>query len=364
MVRKIVRRIALLLLFAGITIAVSGISAHAQIAPSIAVNPEKFELSLSRGETHAEVVKITNTGKDSLPIHLRPVRWEARDEVGGINFVSTPEDPSFDIARWMKLGKNDFILKPGETERVPVTITVPKNAEPGGKYGAMFIEPTLPEFYFSKDEPHVLPQIGVLFLVTIPVVSLEGQQAPSVAFEQLSVEGRSSALSGAFSRIASLFRQPLRAFAAQTPVSVDVLSRKASSFVLRVRNDGSTHVRPSGTVTVHNLFGAEIARAELPPTTILPGKIRQFPVKLESKNIPFLPQVVEQQLAFGRYTATVVLQGVGTEPLLKTLSYWIFPWQGLLVALATLGPLGFFAFRFRARFLAALRALTRGRPTP
>lgn len=340
----------------------SGVAVHAQIAPGIAVNPEKFELSLSGGETRTQIVKITNTGKDSLPIHLRPVRWEARDEVGGITFVSTPEDPSFDIAQWIALGKNDFILEPGKSERVSVTIAVPQNAEPGGKYGAVFIEPTLPDFYFSKNEPHVVPQIGVLFLIDIPVVGLEGGQVPSgIAIEQLSVEGRSSALSEAFSRIASLFRAPLRAFAAQAPVSIDVLSQKASSFVLRVRNDGITHIRPFGTVTVYNLFGSEVARAELPPTTILPGKVRKFPVTFTTQHIPLVPNFLEQQFALGRYSATVVLQGAGSEPVLKTLSYWVFPWQVLLIALLAFGPLGFVSFRSRARILAALRALTQGR---
>lgn len=337
--------------------------ARAQIAPSLAVHPEKFELSLSRGSVWSEALKITNTGREAMPIHLRAVRWEARDEIGGINFVSEPEDPSFDIIQWMTIGKNDFILEAGETERVPVTITVPQGAEPGGKYGALFIEPTLPEFYFSEGAPRVVPQIGVLFLIDIPLVGLEGALAPQVALEELGVEGRSTALSSAASRIASLFRYPLRAFAADAPVHVDVLSKTASSFVLRVRNDGITHVRPSGTVTVHNLIGSEVARAEIPPTTILPGKVRRFPVELASADRRLIPGFVEEQLGFGRYTATVVLEGIGEEPFLATLAYWIFPWQALLTLFVVAAPFGFFGYRFRGRIKAAFRALFRGRPS-
>jgi hypothetical protein len=296
-----------------------------------------------------------------MPVHLSLVRWDARDEVGGMNFFATPEDPSFDITQWITLGKNDFILEAGESEVVPLTISVPPNAEPGGKYGAIFVSPVFPEFYFAEGSPRVMPEIGVLVLLDVPLVGLEGQRvAPSVSVEEFAIEGRSAVFSEVASRLASMFRAPLQAFAAEPPVSVDVLTKTPSSFLLRVRNNGITHVRPSGTVTVHNLVGHEVARATLPPTTILPGKIRQLPITFEQTNRRFLPQIIEHQLALGRYTATVVLEGIGGEPLVATLAYWVFPWRGLLGLLLVFVPLGFGIFRFRSRLRDVARILFRG----
>jgi len=342
--------------------------ARAQVSPSLAISPEKFELSLSRGEIRDVEFRVANQSDVSLPIHLSTVRWDASDEVGGINFTSEPEDLSFDVAQWIVLGRNDFILEAGEAEKVEATIAVPKNAEPGGKYGAVFVTPTLPDFYFAKDAPRVLPQIGILFLIDIPVVGLEGQAiGPRPVFEEFAVGARSPVLSGIASRIASVFRAPLHAFAAEPPVSVDVLSGTASSFVLRVRNDGIAHIRPSGKIIIENALGIDVARADLAPTTILPGKIRRFDIALETADRPFLPGVIERQLALGRYRAIAVLEGVSlpgqeNEPILASIAYWIFPWQGLLFALVLFVPLGFFGYRSRVRLRAALRALFRGRP--
>jgi len=334
---------------------------YAQTAPSFAVYPEKFELALSRGEVRQEEIRITNLSAAALPLHLRAVRWEARDEVGGINFLDTPEDISFDIAQWLAVSSSDFIMEPQETRKLQVTLSVPKNAEPGGKYGAVFVEPTLPEFYFEPGAAKILPRVGILFLIDIPVAGLEGEpRITGASVEELGVEGRSLVLSQIASRITSFFSAPSTAFAAEPAVSVDVLSRTPSSFVLRVRNDGITHIRPSGKITIHNTFGATVAQALLAPTTILPHKVRIFPIAFSAGNIPVLPKFIEQQLAFGRYTATVVLTSEGAEPLVKKLAYWIFPWQGLLVFLLVAGPFLCVVWRFRKRVTTAVLVLLEG----
>jgi len=351
-------------LFISATFFFSAGVAHAQISPSLAVYPEKFEFPVSRSEVREEELRVTNTGEVPMPLRFRVVRWDAADEVGGINYFEEREDPSFDLVHWIALSGADVILEAKETRKISFTITVPQNAEPGGKYGAIFIEPTFPEFYFAEGATRVLPQIGVLLLLNVPAVGLEGELVPQVLVEEFAVSGRSPVLSQLASRVASLFRAPLSAFAAEPAVSIDVLSQTPSEMILRITNEGITHVRPQGRLSVHNTFGAVVAEAELAATTILPGKIRRYPVALAAGDIPLLPNVVERQLALGRYRATVVLEAGGEEPLVKTLSYWVFPWQGLLFIVLLLGPLGFAFYHFRVRFMMALRLVIRGRSQP
>lgn len=274
--------------------------ANAQVSPSLAVYPERIDLAVSRGEVREELLRITNLSDVVMPVRLRVVRWEAADEVGGINFLESAEDISFDIIQWIPLPASDIILEPGETRRIPITISVPQNAEPGGKYGAIFVEPAFPEFYFEEGAARVLPRLGILVLLDIPLLELDREARPVASVEEFSVQGRAAALSEIASRVASLFRAPLSAFAAEPAVSVDVLTKTPAELVVRIKNEGISHIRPAGTLTIHNTFGAKVAETEVPQTTILPGKIRRFPVAFEHKDLPLLPSFLERQLALGR----------------------------------------------------------------
>jgi len=331
----------------------SPLAVQAASAPSLAVFPDKFEWSLSRGQTRDGEIRVVNTSDLALPISFKMVRWDAQDEIGGMNFLETQEDLSFDITQWVDIEERDVILESGEQRDIAFTIFVPANAEPGGKYGAVFVEPVIPEIYFEGGEARVLPRVAILFLLDIPVVGLEGQVEQPLAIAEFSIEGRSSVLSGIASRLASLFREPSTAFAATPAVSVDMLSGAPSGFILRVRNDGITHIRPSGTVSVFNAFDVKIAAASLAPTTILPHKVRQFPVEFIRDNLPFVPSAVERQFALGEYKATVVLEGVGNQPFVTSFSYWVFPWQVFIAA----GIMIFALWLVRKRLIAALRVL-------
>ncbi|OHA47886.1 MAG: hypothetical protein A2806_02505 [Candidatus Terrybacteria bacterium RIFCSPHIGHO2_01_FULL_48_17] len=334
---------------------------NAQVSPSLAVFPEKFEFPVSRSEVREEELRVTNTGDVPIPLRFRLVRWDAADEVGGINYFEQKEDSSFDIIQWISFSEADVILEAKETRKIPFTITVPANAEPGGKYGAIFVEPAFPDFYFAEGATRVLPKIGILLLLNIPTADLEGEIMGATSVEEFTISGRSNVLSQAASRVVSLFRAPLSAFAAEPAVSVDVFSKTPSDLVLRIKNNGIAHLRPHGRLSVHNTFGAKVAEAELAATTILPGKIRKFPIMLSQTNVPLLPSFAERQLALGRYRATVVLEGAGEEePLVQTLSYWIFPWPGFLMLFLVSAPLVFTGWRLRNRFTGAVAALLSG----
>ena len=329
------------------------LAVQAASAPSLAVFPDKFEWSLSRGQTRDGEIRVVNTSDFALPIRFNMVRWDAEDEIGGMNFIETGEDPSFDITRWVDIKESNIILESGEARDIAFTISVPANAEPGGKYGAVFVEPVVPEIYFEGGETRILPRIAILFLLDIPVANLEEQTSQPLTVAEFSVEGRSSLLSEIASRFASLFYAPGTVFAATPAVSVDMLSAAPSGFILRVRNDGITHIRPSGTVSVFNAFDVKIAAASLAPTTILPHKVRQFPVEFIGDNVPLVPSAVERQFALGEYKATVVLEGVGNQPFVTSFSYWVFPWQVFIAA----GIMIFALWLVRKRLIAALRVL-------
>jgi hypothetical protein len=335
------------------------LASHAQT--TIRVGPEIFYESLSRNEIWEDKIQISNPTGQALPVKLSLVRWDASDEEGGVIFIEEEDDTSFDATHWFALSETDMILEPGEVREVPFIVTVPSGAEPGGKYVALWIDPQLPEFYFSDLPVRVIPRVSVLFLMDIPVFGVDGEGSGEVSVEEFSVEDRSPVLSGVASRVASLFRAPLSAFAADPAVQVDVLDGSPGELTLRVENTRSTHVRPEATLTIRNALGGEVATLATGPTTVLPGKVRQIPLTIEGRDLPLLPRAIERQLAFGRYSAQAVVTVPGSDPILTSLTYWVFPWQSMLSGLLVFVGGGFGVFRFRHRFATAFGILFKGR---
>lgn len=334
---------------------------YAQTGAVISVQPEIFTKSLSRGETWEDILTIVNGSEIALPVHLAVVRWDASDETGGVTFIEEREDASFDATSWFTLSETDMIVEPFEARIIPFRVVVPPNAEPGGKYVSIWVDPRIPDIYFGDQPVRIIPRITPLFLLDIPVFDIDEVPQQATTLSEFAVKNRAELLSSVVSRFASLFRAPRSAFAADPAVSVDVLSGTPESLLLRIKNSGITHIKPSGTLVVRNVFGREVARSTIEPTTILPGKTREMPVSLALPSIPLLPRALERQLALGRYTAQAVITVIGEEPVLASLTYWIFPWQGMFWALLFFGGGGLTIFRFRRRFVSAFRILLRGR---
>ena len=356
-------RILLSLVSVGAALAAIAPAARAQTGATLGVTPPVFYESLARGEVWESSLRISNPSETAaLPLHLSVQRWDARDETGGINLIEEAGDPSFDPASWFSLETEDLVLAPGEVRRLNFTVRVPENAEPGGKYAAMVLDSRIPDVYFGDEPVRIIPRLTVLFLMDIPVFGIDGDSEGSVDVVEFSLreEERAPVLSSLTSRFASLFRAPSTAFASEPAVQVDVLTGTPESMVLRVANNGITHIRPSAEIRVHNLFGRRVAVAEVDQTTILPGNVREFPVALTLGDIPLLPETLERQLAIGRYRASAVIDTGSGEPLLATLAYWVFPWQSLLLGLLFFGGGGVAAFRLRGRFTTAFRVLLRG----
>jgi len=336
--------------------------AQAQSSASIGVQPEIFTKTLSLGEKWEDVIKIVNGSNDAMPISLSLVRWDASDETGGVNFIEERGDPSFDATHWFNLSDTEMILAPKEVREITFTVEVPSDAEPGGKYVSLWIDTKIPDIYFGDKPVRIIPRVTALFLLDIPTIGIDAEDlAPSAQVAEFAVADRAPIMSGVASRVASLFRAPSTVFASNPAVNVNVLDGRPDGLVLRVENEGITHIRPFATLSVRNALGANIATVQTEPTTILPRRVRQLPLEIESANIPLLPRALERQLALGRYTATAVVSGVGDEPIIASLTYWVFPWQSLLLSLLFFGGGGVLTFKFRSRFKVAFKVLLRGK---
>ncbi len=343
-------------------------NAQISVSPRLAVSPHTFEIDFFPGESITKEIKITNKSEAAFPMLVRVVNFTASDETGSTSFDEVSEDPSISSRKWFEIENPNFILDAGETEKVNFTISVPENAEPGGHYAVMFFEPQLPSFYFEEDKPRVVPVIGVLFLSSVKTFTLEPEVKEKLEVVEFAVPKEERLV--ALENLTSAFIGGI----VQAASEVTITKKSPSNFILRIQNNDIYHIKPFGKVLILNIFGKKVGEAEVPKTTILPGRIRQFPVEflLETpKYLKWLPESVSNFLAknffFGKYQAKLVMETSdkrqGTEMdwlLIANMSFFAFPWQFWLVFILTVLLFILILVKYRRRIILSLRVLTRG----
>ncbi|MDD5551687.1 MAG: hypothetical protein PHI88_00795, partial [Candidatus Pacebacteria bacterium] len=104
------------------------------------------------------------------------------------------------------------------------------------------------------------------------------------------------------------------------------ISRGPVPLVLRLLNEGTVHEKPTGVITVTDIFGNEVAKVNVPQKNVLPGAVRKVETQLKN-----------QWLWGIRYRATLSgSYGSQNTPLTASVDFWAFPWQIALPALIVL----------------------------
>jgi hypothetical protein len=351
---------------------ISVIKAQQSVSPHLAVFPEKFELKLQRGQHLEDEIVISNKSNVALPINTRVLNFTAEEQTGTIQFYGGDaegqgiDEISFNPRKWITLKKPNFILDPGENEKVNVSIDTPQNAEPGGHYAVILFEPELPSFYFKEGQPRAIPVIGVLFLLSVNVEGLNriGEQMTVVEFgipekfHLKKLENLLANLSGAITEARAAEKE-----------SMTIVETGNLPFTLRIKNSDIYHIKPEGKLEIFNSSGKKVGETEIKETTILPGKTRNFPVEfrteLPKKLERYLPRLISsfisKNLLVGKYQASLLLT-TGSDTMEKSIEFWVFPWKIILSTVVVLCLLTLFVVKYRKRITAAILVLFWGKP--
>jgi len=340
----------------------------AQVPISLNVAPHTFDFQVFPGEKIENKIMLANPSPIAIPILVKVLNFGAAGEDGEINFFESNEDISINLAKWIKIENPNFILEPDETEKINFSIEVPENAEPGGKYATVLLEPQLPSFYFEKGATKVIPNIGVLFLVSVRTEGLKKPEEPLTILEFTIPE--SLHLKKLENSLASIFSIFFEIRAAEKEIFT-IVETSQLPFSLRIKNNDIYHLKPEGKLVISRIplintniklinTNKIVGEIEIQKTTILPGKIRAFPVEfkpeLPEKLIKYLPVQIanffSQNLFIGKYRAHLLLT-IENDKIEKEIEFWIFPWKTVLTSSLTLIGL----FLLRKRILTALKVL-------
>lgn len=279
----------------------------AQEAIGIAISPPTFEISANPGETIANRIKVQNLTDKPLGITVDRRNFTALGEEGAVGL--TEEETPFSLAAWISVSPSEAEIPAKSTAVFAFTIDIPTNAEPGGHFGSIVFQ-TRGKIPKGQTGAAVSQEIGALVLLR-----LAGDTTEKAAIESFKAK---------------------KFFVEYGPVE----------FEARVKNQGNVHIKPTGTITVSNIFGKKVASFAVEPRNVLPDAIRKIPATWERK---FL---------FGKYTATASLvYGSQNESLTASAAFIGFPYRvagGVLLVLIIVGIL---VYRRRKRVGQALRVL-------
>jgi len=349
---KLLAGISLIFLFLGVTV-------QAQEASSLglSVNPQIFELDVFSGEKIPQKIKLRNLSDVPIPILVKVTDFTAVEDSGEMEFDESAQDPIIASRKWFKIEKPNFILAAGEKKEVNFEILVPENAEPGGHYSVVLFEPQLPSFYFKPGQPKTIPVVGVLFLISVKTLSLEPasvERPIEIAEFRIPKEER---LQNFEKALASIFH----IIPGVSAAAINIVEKTPSSFLLRIKNNDIFHHKLSGKVLIYNFFGKKVGEKEIVKTTILPGKIRQFPVDFSPEipeNLKWLPASISNFLikntALGKYRVVLEIKEEKNQiELNQALNFWVLPWKIILPSFSFLILLVI----IRKRIVAALKIL-------
>jgi hypothetical protein len=280
------------------------------------IGPGKQELYLKPGQTATVNVFVSNRMGEERLFNLAVEDFKGtRDLSRSVELLGDQKGP-YSLRDFIIIEQDSFVLENGTRATVPVKISIPEGAEPGGFYGSLLIS-TVKAPDSSRNVTGAAAGVplnirqGVLFFVRVEGDVVQGGKA--VDFK---------------------IANDKKWFGGNEEVNFQIV----------FDNNGSVHLNPYGVISVSNYLGQEVEKIEVDPWFSLPDSLR---LKEEIMNTGSM---------FGKYKADIhIYRGFG--PLDEEASYddlsltfWVIQWASMawygFIAITLL----FIAFWIRKNF--------------
>ncbi len=276
---------------------------------ALTISPPTFDFSVDPGATELGVIKIYNEEKFEVTYYPILFNFTFSDESGTPSLYPADEDrEGTSMAKWITLdAPQSFTLAPEQRISISYSVKVPNNAQPGGHYGAVVLSST-PPGTLAERGVGVGAQLGALILMN---VSGEIIEKGSIAEFRL--------------------KEP-RPWFNSLPIEM----------MMRFENQGTSHLRPTGHVSITNMFGSEVANIKVNETfgSVLPKSIRKFDFVWVRENVSEEASALVKEFknfGFGRYKATLFLNyGKSNALVTSSVVFYVWPWRLMLITVVGL----------------------------
>jgi hypothetical protein len=324
-----IRHVWLLSLLLILFLTLSYIALPFNTARAFTVTPIRLELSGDPGAVISGSFSVYNDSNTDRTLYTSAQNFEAKDETGNPVFVPGNDG----LVSWVHMAAS-FDSKARQEVKIPFTISIPKNAEPGGYFAGLFAS-TLPN-NAGAGQVALGSRIGTLLLLTV-----NGNISEGITVLEFGTDNS-------------------QRFFTSLPIN----------FYYRFQNSGADRIKPLGDVLIKNIFGmtTKILNANKNNGNVLPKSIRRFETawisssgdvrqepdaqsEMQNTSGFFASAAYEwHNFAFGIYNAHLNLAYGNFNPKSATASYifFVFPWHLLLILIIILIIL-FFVLRFWLR---------------
>lgn len=277
------------------------VPALAQEALTYSVSPTIFDMTANPGQSWQSTVRVINPNPYDLTLYVDVVQFVPKEEDGIPQFIPLEQTlgETSVFAQWVST-QRQITIAPEQTAELPLAISVPNDASPGGHYAALMIGTRPPE-----------TDLGQSAVQTSQVIT-------SLLFLRVTGDITENASIRSF-RTTDYF-----------------LSAPEATFDVRIQNKGNVHIQPQGEIKIYNMWGRERGSIPINQQTmlgnVLPNSVRKFSFAWNS----------EWSLGdIGRYTAEVTLAyGLDERQFISaTTAFWIIPWKIILTLVFVIGSI-------------------------
>jgi hypothetical protein len=261
-------------------------STSAPIRGDFVLEPAKVELTVAPGDITETELRMVNRTEETLNFTIDIEDTKGSDDASRSVILLGDEEGPYPLRAMVRPEINSFTLKSQEEIRLPVTILIPEDIEPGGHYGSVLFESS--SAGDTNTGSRTVSRLGALFFVRV-----EGEVEEEGTLERFRVKDGPIFFGG------------------------DQLM-----FEFTYRNSGSVHLNPYGMITVKNMIGASVAELEVLPYFSMPQSLRARELTWEHGPL------------FGFYSATLE-QNRGYDDLIdtETVHFVVLPWKIIAIAL-------------------------------
>src|SRR3990167_4937040 len=320
----------------------------------IGVNKNTFDLEIFPGGVHADELVVFNTSTSvSVPVHIQLNLWDLKEDSEDIEFITS--EPALNATKWFSLSATDLIIEPDRSKDLIFSIAPPADASPGTYLVMMRFQAVLPEHYFEEVGPRAIPELGVIFFIKVPLLTLEGNKAyysaEIVSIESPSKEG------------VSLIGK----------ARANVFDDAVKTLIAKIKNTGIYYFKASGFLEIKNAFGATVYKKEIGERYLLPNRTRSLEIEtlppppektasFSSNLWNYIAYQFKKNSYLGPYTATLTLSIPNEPPVVSTANFWVIPWKFWLPNIIAILAIFYLFFRSRHRLRDFFVTIFRGKP--
>ncbi len=266
----------------------------AQSVLPLTVAPARQEITINPGEGSAVNIRFYNFSEAPVSGIVRIADFIVDNSQGAPRIIEDVNQlsPRFSAQTWLNIPYDRITIAAADKVSLQAKITVPADARPGGRYVAVYFEPTIsiPQAIGAEKEAGTGVTSRIASLIYIKVSGPTSEKA-----------------------LVSRFFTP--GFFEYGPVKVET----------QILNRGDYHVRPRGVITMSNVFGTPVDQTNLREENIFPDVVRNYENSLGKKWL------------MGKYKLNFTASYGEKGQVLEAFTYvWVFPWRVALAVILTL----------------------------